>query len=128
MPEVQRANRSALFLSAGLGDVLEHARVGDWCFEYENIKNNGTLSGRTPVLYLIVPGAGHEPELVKLYMYRTAMRWDEPGPVTAWNGNLKAPTLIGSIQTPHWIGLLERGRLWTEDGESSGRKILRMTR
>ena len=111
MPKVQRANRSALFLSAGLGDVLEHARAGDWCFEYEDVKNNGTLSGQTPVLYLMVPGAGRKPELVKLYMHRTDTRWDEPGEVIAWDGNLKKPTLHGAIRTPHWLGMMVRGDL-----------------
>ena len=111
MPKVQLANRSALFLSAGLGVTLEHARVGDWCFEYEKVANIGSLSKEIPVLYLMVPGAGREPELVKLYMHRTSTRWDEPGTIVAWNWNRDAPSLLGAIQTSHWTGYLVRGQL-----------------
>ena len=124
MPEVQIANRSALFLSTGFGGLIEHARAGDFCFEYET-RSPEHPSGTHLVLYLLVPGAGREPELVKLYMHRTETRWDEPGTVIAWNGNVKKPTLIGSIQTPHWVGILEFGKLFTDDGESSGRRVFR---
>ena len=67
-----------------------------------------------PVLYLMVPGEGREPEMVKLYMERSETRWDEPGDVIAWDGNLQHPSLFGAIQTSHWTGLLVSGKLWTE--------------
>ena len=112
MPKVQIANRSALFLSAGCVDLLEHARAGDWSFEYETHRGDARTN---LVLYLMVPGfTVREPELVKLYMKRSETRWDEPGDVVAWDGNVNKPTLTGAIQTPNWTGLLVSGVLWSE--------------
>ena len=124
MPQVQLANRSALFLSTGFGGLIEHARAGDFCFEHET-RSSEHPSGTYLVLYLLVPGAGREPELVKLYMERTSTRWDTPGDIVAWDWNHRAPTLFGWIQTEHWTGKFEHGNLWTEVGECSGRKVLR---
>ena len=78
--------------------------MGDFCFEYEK---------HQPVIYLMVPGEGREPELVKLYMERTDTRWDEPGelssPGTGTSKEADADT--AAIQTPHWTGLFLLGKL-----------------
>ena len=124
MPEVQAVNRRALVLTDKVIAILERCLVGDFCFVYEYLKCDPPTRMRA-VMYLMVPGAGREPELVKLYMHRTDTRWDEPGEVIAWNGNLNAPSLIGSIRTSHWVGIFECGKLWTEDGEGFGRRMLR---
>ena len=99
-------------MSIGVSALLEHHRVGDFCFGYEEVICIGLRSKKEiPVLYLMVPGEGLDSELVKLYMHRTTTRWDEPGTVVAWNWNRKAPSLLGAIQTSHWTGYLVRGRL-----------------
>ena len=112
MPKVQLADRSALILSVDVTYLIEHHQVGDFCFEYE--KQHGPPARTNLVIYLMVPGAGRDPELVKLYMNRSETRWDEPGYVVAWDGNESEPTLIGVIETPHWCGVLVDGQLWTE--------------
>ena len=113
MPQVQAVNRRALVMTGAVSNLLERCRVGDFCFEYES--QSCEQPTRTHlVLYLLVPGEGREPELVKLYMQRSHTRWDEPGDVIAWDGNNKGPTLTGAIQTQHWVGLFEFGKLWTE--------------
>ena len=113
MPQVQAVNRRALVITGAVRNLLERGLVGDFCFEYET-RSPEHPSGTHLVIYLLVPGAGRDPELVKLYMNRSETRWDEPGYVVAWDGNESEPTLIGAIETPHWCGVLVDGQLWTE--------------
>ena len=103
MPQVQAVNRRALVMTGAVSNLLDRGcRVGDFCFGIEK---------HIPVLYLMVPGEGREPELVKLYTERSETRWDEPGTVIAWDGNVNEPTLTGEIQTSHWFGIMVRGDL-----------------
>ena len=112
MPKVQAVNRRALVLSDELRSMIERHLVGDFCFEYE--KQTGPAPRTLLAIYLMVPGADREPELVKLYMKRTETRWDEPGNIVAWDGDVSEPSLHGAIKTPHWTGLFMFGRLWSE--------------
>ena len=106
MLQVQAVNRRALVMTGAVSNLLDRGcRVGDFCFGIEK---------HIPVLYLMVPGEGLEPELVKLYTERSETRWDEPGDVIAWDGNGNDPSMLGAIQTPHWTGVFMWGKLWSE--------------
>ena len=96
-------------MTGAVTNLLDRCRVGDFYFENENLSHESTRTHL--VLYLLVPSEGREPELVKLYMKRSHTRWDEPGNVVAWDGNVTEPTLTGAIQTPHWCGIMVRGDL-----------------
>ena len=113
MPQVQAVNRRALVLTDKVIAILERCLVGEFCFVYEYLKCDPPTRMRA-VMYLMVPGEGVDPELVKLYMEHTETRWDEPGDVSAWDSNTGAPTLTGAIQTPHWCGRMVGGTLWPE--------------
>ena len=111
MPKVQAVNRRALIMSADLQALIDKPVVGAFVVSMERLPHK-TFEQPTyvSVMYLMVPGQ-EEPELVKLYMARTSSRWDEPGNIVAWDWNHRAPTLLGGIQTEHWLGYMKNGRL-----------------
>ena len=50
---------------------------------------------------------------ITLCLSRSKKNWAEPGPINAWDGNRKAPTLSGSIQKDGWHGYVKNGELVT---------------
>ena len=93
---------------------------GFWAFgvgamQWHSVRDQSGL-GPVRALLVLLPRAGKpkgDPHM--LYVERQPDDWASPGPIKAWDGNRKRPTLTPSIQTlpaeGGWHGYITEGNL-----------------